>query len=86
MDAAIAREYMVVIARILRRNFLSINQEGMAPSVGGSQHWVSRMVNEQGALVCHSRHRWWMEQGYVEEVYGRRADAPDTFSARGSSA
>ena len=86
MDAAIAREYMVVIARILRRNFLSINQEGMAPSVGGSQHWVSRMVNEQGALVCHSRHRWWMEQGYVEEVYGRRTDAPDTFSARGSSA
>jgi hypothetical protein len=86
MDGAIARDYLVVIARILRRTFLSINQEGMAPSVGGAQHWVSRMAAERGALICHSRQRGWMEQGYVEEVYGRRADAPDTFSARGSSA
>jgi putative sugar O-methyltransferase len=70
MDAAIAREYMNVIARITRCRFLSINQEGMAPTFGGRQHWVSRLAAEQGSLHCHSRHRWWMEQGYVEEVYG----------------
>jgi hypothetical protein len=70
MDTAIARDYMTIVARIIRHRFLSINQEGMAPTVGGLQHWVRRMAAEQGTLHCHSRHRWWMEQGYVEEVYG----------------
>jgi putative sugar O-methyltransferase len=69
MDAAIAQDYMTVIGRILRRSFLSINQEGMAANATGPQNWVHGLAAQQDVLTCRSRHPWWMEQGYVEELY-----------------
>jgi hypothetical protein len=69
MNAEVVRDYIAVIARIVRRAFLSINQEAMAPAIGGPQQWVHGVVERQGGLVCTSRQRWWMEQGYAEELY-----------------
>jgi hypothetical protein len=73
MDAAIARDYLAVIGRILRRSFLSINQEGMAANTNGPQNWVHALAAQQDVLTCRSRHPWWMEQGYVEELYETNA-------------
>ena len=69
MDAGIAREYIDVVGRILRRSFLSINQEAMGPNASGPQNWVHALAAQQDVLTCRARHPWWMEQGYVEELY-----------------
>jgi len=80
MDAGIARDYIRTIGSIVRRGFLSINQEAMAPAPGGAQHWVHDLARSDGSLVCRSRSRWWMEQGYVEELYEPRG-ATSFFAA-----
>jgi hypothetical protein len=70
IGAATARQYIDTIGRILRRNFLSLNQEARALSVTGHrQNWVGQLVEERAQLVLRSRSPYWMEQGYVEEVF-----------------
>ena len=69
MPGDVVRDDIATIARAVRGGFLSINQEAMAPAVGGPQQWVHDVVGQNGRLTCTSRQRWWMEQGYVEEFY-----------------
>jgi hypothetical protein len=73
MGASTAREYVNTFARVLRQVFLSVNQEGAATTVAGERQLVvGQLVGEQGGLECRSRCRWWMEEGYVEEVFAPR--------------
>ncbi len=51
--------------------FVSINQESGKVHGGASQHRVGELAAEVGGWRRLSRHRAWMEQGYVEEVYAR---------------
>jgi hypothetical protein len=73
IGAETARRYVAGIARVTRRCFLSINQEAMADYPGvGRQHSVNWLVsNEPGLRLLH-RHRYWMRQGYVEELFAPR--------------
>jgi hypothetical protein len=67
---ATGRQYLADIARMIRRYFLSINQEAMAeyPGVGRQLH-VNGLAAEQPGLRLLHRQRYWMRQGYVEEVF-----------------
>lgn len=65
--------YVKGIGRVLRGRFLSINQEA---GVRG-QTCVPELIERAGNLTRHSRHLCWNEQGYVEEVYGPRAEGGD---------
>jgi hypothetical protein len=70
MGEATARAYVRDIRRIARRLFLSINQEaGVQYGDIGRQGWVREFVESEGGYRCLSRNRWWMRQGYVEEVF-----------------
>ena len=64
------RRYIADIARVIRHYFLSINQEAMVeyPGVGHQLH-VNGMVAEEPRLQLLHRQRYWMRQGYVEEVF-----------------
>jgi hypothetical protein len=55
---------------VLRRLFLSINQEAMMdyPGVGRQLH-VNSLVGGEPRLHLRHRQRYWMRQGYVEEVF-----------------
>jgi hypothetical protein len=70
IGAETARTYIADIARVTRRWFLSINQEAMAdyPGVGRQQHVNWLAAREPGLRLLH-RHRYWMRQGYVEELF-----------------
>jgi hypothetical protein len=65
-----ARRYIADIARVLRRGFLSINQEAMAdyPGIGRQLH-VNALVAAEPRLRARHRHRYWMREGYVEEWF-----------------
>jgi SAM-dependent methyltransferase len=70
MGVETARHYVRQIARVLRGAFLSINQEGRAPNADvGPQNWVAELIEQHGGFRVVSRHRGWMRQGYVEEVF-----------------
>jgi hypothetical protein len=58
------------IARVIRQRFLSINQEAMAfyPGVGPQLHVNGLVAGEPRLRLLH-RHRYWMRQGYVEELF-----------------
>jgi len=64
------RQYIADIARLTRKYFLSINQEAMAeyPGIGPQLH-VNGLVAEEPRLRLLHRHRYWMRQGYVEELF-----------------
>ncbi|HUR53672.1 MAG TPA: hypothetical protein VMZ71_06055, partial [Gemmataceae bacterium] len=65
-----AAGYLPKIGRVARRAFLSINQEAMAHVPGvGPQQCVSQLVDEFGGFAAVGRQRYWMRQGYAEEVY-----------------
>jgi hypothetical protein len=65
-----ARHYLERIAATVRRLFLSINQEGEAPTVHGTRQLrVWELARNQPTLQLRARHLSWMEQGYVEEIY-----------------
>lgn len=65
-----ARRYIDGIARVTRRCFLSINQEAMVNWPGvGRQQYVNGLVAEEPGLRLRHRQRYWMRQGYVEEVF-----------------
>jgi len=52
------------------RYFWSVNQEAEKTTRGGmTQNRVSQMVEEIGGFKRIHRHAYWMEQGYVEELY-----------------
>ena len=63
-----APEYLSMIAKTTPL-FLSINQESSNARTGFTQNVVSEMCDAHGAFQRRSRHIYWMEQGYVEEVY-----------------
>lgn len=62
--------YVADIARVTRTWFLSINQEAMVhyPKVGRQLH-VNALASSQRGLRLLHRHRYWMRQGYVEELF-----------------
>ena len=65
-----ARAYIRSIADLQPRAFLSVNQEAMSQTVVGTrQHRVADLVAAEGRLRRVSRSLWWMEQGYVEELF-----------------
>jgi hypothetical protein len=66
MALQVRRMYLTEIRRILRGCFLSINQESGAshPDPPAS---VGELAEQNGFHVL-SRNRWWMNQGYIEEV------------------
>jgi putative sugar O-methyltransferase len=70
MGRSTASGYLAQIARVLRGRFLSINQEAkMTVLEYGPQNCVAELVAEIGGLRRTSRGRYWMRNGYVEEVY-----------------
>jgi len=70
MGRQTAMNYIQRIKRVLKGQFLSINQEAKADNAGvGQQNSVSELVRETGGLKRLSRALYWMRQGYVEEVY-----------------
>lgn len=71
-----AKEYVSQIKRALRGKFLSINQEGKLNIPGvGPQNCVAELIAEAGGFQTLSRNLWWMNQGYVEEVFSLKASA-----------
>jgi hypothetical protein len=75
MGAATARAYVAGIARVLKPGglFLSINQEARSPNMElGQQNRVIDLVHDHGGLRLLHRSRYWMRQGYVEEVFSTR--------------
>jgi hypothetical protein len=68
-----ARAYLRGAIRIGVRLFLSINQEAHLPVEGGHQRSVPELIADTPGFTLRSRHRHWLRQGYVEEVYTRDA-------------
>jgi hypothetical protein len=63
-------DYLRSIARVTRRAFFSINQEsGIMVLNNDPQSPVGRLAAKVGGLHEMSRHRSWMRQGFVEEVF-----------------
>jgi hypothetical protein len=61
---------MILKNHITKGAFLSINQEAKAPNLDvGRQNCVAELVETHGGLQRIARHRYWMRQGYVEEVF-----------------
>lgn len=63
-----AMEYIGLI-RTKATYFLSVNQEAQKVGAGFKQHIVPHLVAEAGGFRRLSRHRYWMEDGYAEELY-----------------
>jgi len=73
MGRATAAAYLPKIQRVVRRLFLSINQEAGAYVPGvGAQNNVRELVDEMAGFTVRSRQRAWMRQGYLEEVFEPR--------------
>ncbi len=62
------RDYLRQIRRVAPM-FLSINQEAAAPFAGRTQTVVPRLVAEVGGFERVYRFRYWMMEGYAEELY-----------------
>lgn len=71
IEVSAARAYLRDAARIGVKLFLSINQEAHLPVEGGCQRSVPELIADVGGFTLRSRHRHWLRQGYVEEVYAR---------------
>jgi uncharacterized phage protein gp47/JayE len=70
MGRGTALGYLREIRRLAPR-FVSINQEVQKVHGGAQQNRVAELAEEAGGFRRASRHRHWMEQGYVEEVFER---------------
>jgi putative sugar O-methyltransferase len=70
MSRTTAAAYIEDISRVVRGVFLSVNQESTRhiPATA-AQQWVAQLINEHGGYKTISRSRWWMAEGYVEEVF-----------------
>lgn len=64
-----ARAYLANAKRLGVPHLLSINQEAHLPVDGGHQISVAELIAETGGFTLRSRHRHWLRQGYVEEMY-----------------
>ncbi|CAN5519729.1 hypothetical protein BH11PLA2_BH11PLA2_20200 [soil metagenome] len=70
MGETTASDYLGHIRRVIRSGFFSINQEAKVDVPGvGPQNCVSELVDKVGGYRLQSRHRHWLRQGYVEEVF-----------------
>lgn len=66
---AAARAYLNLI-RPSAKLFLSVNQESKkAHKNTMTQHRVADLIAETGGFERLHRHPYWMQQGYVEELY-----------------
>jgi hypothetical protein len=74
LGAKTAAGYLQQIGRTTRKLFLSINQEARV-AVGryGPQLCVAELAERQGGFRRISRTKYWMRNGYVEEVYAPKA-------------
>jgi hypothetical protein len=62
--------------RLNTRLFLSINQETMAPrSADSVQARVMDQIEKVGGFRRLSRNRFWMRNGYVEELYATNSES-----------
>ena len=64
-----ARKYLRDAANLRIPLFLSINQEAHLATTAGRQCSVPELVEEVGGYRLNSRHRHWLRQGYVEELF-----------------
>jgi hypothetical protein len=64
-----ALKYLADAKRLGSRLMLSINQEAWLSCADGRQHSVPELVAETGGYRLLQRHRHWLRQGYVEELY-----------------
>ena len=72
MERSEALEYLEMASRTARY-FLSINQEARKIHGDmGPQMFVSEIIAGSGLMQLLSRHKYWMEQGYTEELYAAR--------------
>jgi hypothetical protein len=84
MALAVRQEYITQIQRVLTGYFLSINQEsGMVIDDFDPQGPVRELVEQDGGYRLLGRNRWWMCQGYVEEVYTPKTTARKLASLAG---
>ena len=64
-----ARDYVRTIGRVVRKTFVSMNHESGQANLGVGPRGPVHKLAEMGRLRRVSRGIWWMEQGYVEELY-----------------
>jgi hypothetical protein len=70
MGEATAVDYLGHIRRVVKDGFFSINQEAKVDVPGvGPQNCVHELIRRTGGFRLAGRHRHWLRQGYVEEVY-----------------
>ena len=73
LERSEALEYLELISRA-SRYFLSINQEARKTYGNkGEQLFINRMIAESGLMQLLNRHKYWMDQGYTEELYATNA-------------
>ena len=72
MERSEALEYLSMTSRT-SRYFLSINQEAQKTHGDkGAQMFVAETIAGSGLMILLSRHKYWMEQGYTEELYAAK--------------
>jgi hypothetical protein len=82
IGAETALQYLRDIARIVRKRFVSINQEAKALHEGvGHENCVTELAATSGGLDLLHRNRAWMRQGYVEEIYAPKPSAAPSVGA-----
>jgi hypothetical protein len=69
IDADLVREYLSVIAATTSTYFLSINQESQATMADTLQLNVPALVKLNGRFERLCRARYWIREGWVEELY-----------------
>lgn len=69
IEVGAAGAYLQQAKQLGIRLFLSINQEAHLPAGDTCQHSVPELVADVGSYRLLGRHRHWLRQGYVEELY-----------------
>jgi hypothetical protein len=69
IDQNLVREYLRQIERTTAKYFLSINQEAQAPMGSRKQNSVPALVRNFKNFHQVYRMKYWIREGYVEELY-----------------
>ena len=69
IESTLVVEYLHEIERTTTGGFLSINQEACAPMGSQPQNLVSQLVLENSSMRRAYRMKYWIREGYVEELY-----------------
>jgi hypothetical protein len=71
IDARIVNKYLDSMKHNTKEFFLSINQEGSAwiPSLNRTQLFLSNLLRDRDDYELVYRFRYWMREGYTEELY-----------------